>query len=73
MRTVAGQGAVREDKSTDAFAVLNVSAEYRLRSWSFLYLTVQNLTGESYVVARQPAGARPGLPRTILGGMRIQR
>ena len=73
MRTVAGQGALREDQSTDAFAVLNVSAEYRVRPWSSLYLTVQNLAGESYVVARQPAGARPGLPRTILGRLRIRR
>lgn len=73
MRTLAGQGPAREDEGTDAFAVLNVSADYRLRPWSSLYLTVQNLTGESYVVARQPAGARPGLPRTILGGFRIRR
>ncbi len=73
MRTVAGQGPVPRSERTDAFVVVNASAEFELGQWSALYVTVQNLTDESYMVARRPAGARPGLPRTILGGVRIRR
>jgi Fe(3+) dicitrate transport protein len=73
MRTVAGQGALRDSERTDAFAIVNVSADYEFGQSSSFYVTVQNLTGASYVVARRPAGARPGLPRTILGGVRIRR
>ena len=73
MRTVAGQGALRDSEGTDAFVIVNASADYEFGRSSSLYVTVQNLTGASYVVARRPAGARPGLPRTILGGVRIRR
>ncbi len=73
MRTVAGRGPVSRSERTDAFVVVNMSAEFELGPWSALYVAVQNLTDESYVVARRPAGARPGLPRMILGGVRIRR
>ena len=32
---------------------------------------VENLTDEVYNVSFDPAGARPGKPRTILGGVRF--
>ena len=73
MRTVAGQGALRDSERTDAFVIMNASADYEFGQSSSFYVTVQNLTGASYVVARRPAGARPGLPRTFLGGVRIRR
>ncbi len=73
MRTVAGQGALRDGERTDAFVVVSTSADFEFGQSSSFYVAVQNLTGASYVVARRPAGARPGLPRTILGGVRIRR
>ncbi len=73
MPTQAGQGEMEDRESTDAFVVLHASAEYRFNPWSSVYVTGQNLTGESYVVARRPAGVRPGLPRTLLVGVRIGR
>jgi Fe(3+) dicitrate transport protein len=72
MRTVAGQGAVDPGRSTDAVLVLNLSGEYTVASWASVYASVQNLTDERYVAARQPAGLRPGLPRTLQAGFRIQ-
>jgi hypothetical protein len=68
MRTLAGQGDVVPEHSTDSFLVFNLSGEYAATPWAALYGAVQNLTDERYVVARQPAGVRPGLPRTISWG-----
>ncbi len=77
MRTVAGQGPLLPADSTDSRLLVNFSGEYDLPGLSSdrwrtsLYLSVRNLTDEAYIVARRPAGARPGLPRTLLGGLRF--
>ncbi len=73
MRTEAGRGRIPEGSGTDAFTIWNASGELRLRTGSTLFVGVQNLTDEAYVVARRPAGARPGLPRTLLAGIRLSR
>jgi Fe(3+) dicitrate transport protein len=69
-RTRAGSGAFEPGFQTDAFAVLNLTAEYGVNSWTRLFAGVQNVTDETYVVARRPFGARPGLPRTVTLGMK---
>lgn len=71
MRTVAGQGALLANQSTDGALVLGATAEYRATAGMAVYAAVQNLTDEVHVVARRPAGARPGLPRTIQLGLRV--
>lgn len=73
MRTAAGRGAIAEDEGTDRFLVFNLSGEFELPGGGTLYGGVQNLTDERYVVSRRPAGARPGLPRTLFVGMRVSR
>lgn len=72
MRTVAGQGPLAVEESTDAFLVFNLAGEYVATPWASVYAGVQNLTDVRYVAAREPAGARPGLPRTIQIGVRAQ-
>ncbi|MEX2273191.1 MAG: TonB-dependent receptor [Vicinamibacterales bacterium] len=71
MRTLAGQGAHVPGDSTDAHLVLNVSGEYELTNGASLFASVQNLADSSYIVARHPAGVRPGLPRSFQAGLRI--
>ncbi|MBI2818945.1 MAG: TonB-dependent receptor [Acidobacteria bacterium] len=71
MRTQAGSGPIPRLLSTDAHWVLNTTAEYGLTEGARLFVAVQNLTDNKYVVARHPAGARPGLPRTFTGGIRF--
>ncbi len=73
MRTVAGQGPIPPGRAADAALVLNGAAEYTFMSESVVFVAVQNLANEQHVVARRPAGARPGLPRTILAGIRFGR
>jgi len=72
MRTEAGQGPLPAGSGTDAFTVWSASAEFTATSWSTVFAGVENLTDETYVVARQPAGARPGLPRTVMAGIRLR-
>ena len=50
---------------------LDASGRLRLSQETSLFVSVKNLTDEVYVVARRPAGARPGLPRMVLGGLQI--
>lgn len=71
MRTLAGQGAFVATDATDAYFVLNVSGEYALTAGTSLFASVQNVADNSYIVARQPAGVRPGLPRLVQAGLKI--
>lgn len=72
MRTVAGQGPAPLLERTDAYAVLNLSTEYELSQRASLFANVQNLTNNRYIVARRPAGVRPGLPRLFMAGIHFR-
>jgi Fe(3+) dicitrate transport protein len=71
MRIRAGSGPIARLDSTDSRIVLNTTAEYSVGEGARLFVAAQNLGNSEYVVARHPAGARPGLPRTITGGVRF--
>jgi Fe(3+) dicitrate transport protein len=71
MRTVAGQGAIPPGESTDDATLLDLSVSYTLKSELRLFAQGRNVTDEAYVAARQPAGARPGLDRTLLFGLAL--
>lgn len=73
MRTRAGQGPIRAGEATDSFLVFDLSGEYTVTAWGAIVAGVENLTDERYIVARRPAGARPGLPRTVQVGLRLRR
>lgn len=73
MRTKAGQGPRNPATSVDGFVTASLSAEYRLARVGTLFAAVQNLADTRYAVARRPAGLRPGLPRTLLAGVRVGR
>lgn len=72
MRAVAGQGSIAADERIGAHAVLDVVAEAPLPGGLALTGRVVNLTDEAYLVARRPAGLRPGLPRTVTVGLRAR-
>ena len=72
MRAVAGQGPIADGDRVAAHAVLDLVAEAPLPGGLALTGRVVNLTDEAYVVARRPAGVRPGLPRTVTVGLRAR-
>ena len=69
LRTRAGQGAFEPQDSIDAHVVWNLMAAWKFTPKLSTYLKVDNLTDETYVAARRPAGVRPGLPRTAFLGL----
>jgi Fe(3+) dicitrate transport protein len=71
MRTVAGSGDVDESFSTDSFFVLDLTTSYGVTEHVELFMNVRNLLDETYIVSDRPAGVRPGLPRTVMGGLRV--
>ncbi len=72
MRATAGQGDIPQGQATDAFLVLDMSASYALYKQASLFASVSNVGDAVYVVALQPSGLRPGLPRTFMFGIRTQ-
>ncbi|MDZ4699209.1 MAG: TonB-dependent receptor [Rhodothermales bacterium] len=70
MRTRAGQSAFIDRESTDAHLVLDVSGEFTVSPNLRLFASVRNVTDQAYIVARRPAGIRPGLPRTAIVGLK---
>ncbi len=74
MRTKAGQGPIPPLEATDGYLVFGLSGEYDLtteKKGVSLFLSVSNLSNQAYITARRPAGARPGLPRTLMGGIKF--
>lgn len=70
MRSTAGTGTPTGPDLIPGHFVLDASASYGLRDGVNLFATVRNVTDAVYVAARRPAGLRPGLPRTVLVGLR---
>lgn len=70
-RSVAGQGAIPDNELINERIVLDFSAEVEIVPGVNLIGIVENVTDEVYNVSFDPAGARPGKPRTILGGVRF--
>lgn len=71
IRTEAGSGPIENNLSTDRYFLLDFSSDYQVTSNFTAFINVRNLLDETYIVSDRPAGVRPGLPRTFMGGMRI--
>ena len=72
MRTEAGSGPIPRGQGTDAYIVFNASGEVSVGERGTLFAGLQNFTNQTYGVARRPAGLRPGLPRTLVAGVRVE-
>jgi len=70
MRTVPGQGEILLNEKTDSYMVFDASASYSLQKNIAFFANVTNLTDQVYVVARRPAGLRPGMPRAFNVGLK---
>ncbi len=71
MREIAGQGPLLDALSTDAYVLFDASGWVRLTPWLRVYVNGRNLGGAEYLVSRRPFGARPGAPRWIQLGLKI--
>jgi len=71
-RSVAGEGSIPAGRRIDARTLLDLSAQFDLAEGVAAFVQVQNVTDEVYNVAFTPAGARPGAPRLLMGGLRLK-
>ena len=70
MRTTPGQGEIQANEKTDAYFVIDASANYIMYKNISLFTSVTNITDKVYIVARRPAGLRPGMPRAFIVGLK---
>ncbi|OUR67962.1 hypothetical protein A9Q73_04580 [Bermanella sp. 47_1433_sub80_T6] len=70
MRDKAGQGTIADADKINAYLVLDLAVNYKVKPELALYGTVDNLLGNEYTVAAQPMGYRPGKPRTLQLGVK---
>jgi Fe(3+) dicitrate transport protein len=71
-RAVAGSGPVAPGQRIDARTLIDVAGSFDVTSQVALFASVQNLTDKVYNVAFSPAGARPGAPRIVMGGLKVR-
>jgi Fe(3+) dicitrate transport protein len=55
-----------------AYFTVDISANYYVNKQINLFASATNLTNESYVVAKRPAGLRPGMPRAFYLGVKAK-
>ncbi len=70
MRTIAGQGEMIQTESTDQAFIMDISGQYNL-SWHLgVFGSIRNISNNTYIVARRPAGVRPAMPRSFTIGIK---
>lgn len=72
MPTAGGTSGSSQPTDTDSYTVFDLGANYQIKEDLKLFIEFQNLFDEEYVVARRPAGARPGLDRTFFAGLQLE-
>jgi Fe(3+) dicitrate transport protein len=72
MREIAGQGEPAEGTATDDYFLLDVAANVRPLRWLTVYGVARNLLDTTYIASRRPYGARPGAPRWLQLGVKIE-
>jgi Fe(3+) dicitrate transport protein len=71
-RTRAGQGAIPFNERTDSALVVDVGGSWQMNSWLSLEARVENLFDKHYIASRSPSGARPGIDRWIMAGLKAR-
>ena len=71
MRTIAGQGDMLPEHSTDAATIVDAGLRWFAVEGITCSLGVNNLMDVRYIVSRRPAGLRPGMPRALRFGMQF--
>jgi Fe(3+) dicitrate transport protein len=71
-REVAGFGEFEDNASTDAYALLGLAGKVRAFQKLWIYAQGSNMLDSAYLVSRRPHGARPGAPRWIHLGLKLE-
>ncbi len=71
MRTSPGQGEVAFNDKIDKNFIVDFATTYHVSRVVSVFGSINNLFDESYLVARRPAGLRPGMPRSFIVGLKV--
>jgi len=71
-RAVAGQGAIPARELVDDRVLVDLAGEFDVTENAALFAAATNLSDEVYNVGFAPAGARPGAPRIVMGGLKLR-
>lgn len=72
MRSNAGKGAISTSEKINPHFIVDVATEFEISKKSRLFLNVENLFDEQYIVSRRPINARPGKPLSIMSGLKYK-
>ena len=70
MRDLPGQGAILPSEGTEAGLIVDATASYDCGGGLRVYFKADNVLNAAYIVSRRPFGARPGKPRSFMGGLK---
>ncbi len=70
MRDVAGKGSIPANEKIDGHFVIDLVAYWDFSERGRLYLGIDNVADNAYMVSRRPFGARPGMPFQVMGGLK---
>lgn len=71
MRDVAGQGPIPENEKIPSAFVADLAMGWSPVEWARVYVSIANVFDNEYMVSRRPFGARPGLPLSVQGGIKL--
>lgn len=71
MRTTPGSGEILKNEKIDSNFIIDFAANYNATRYLSIFGSVTNMFDEVYVVARRPAGLRPGMPRAFQIGLKV--
>ncbi len=71
-RTTAGSGEIPDGEGTDGRFIMDLSGEYSITPAARAFVSINNLADNVYNAARRPAGLRPGLPRRLMAGLKLE-
>lgn len=69
--TVCTEASCGAFERTEAATLFDLSAHFRISEALELYGVVENLTDELYIASRDPYGARPNKPQTLMVGAKF--
>ena len=71
MRNIPGKGSINRTDKIESHTVVDASASYQLQDKIKIYISVDNLFDNEYIVSAKPYGYRPGKPRSFHVGTKF--
>jgi Fe(3+) dicitrate transport protein len=72
MRSTSGKGAISAGEKIDPHFIVDIAGEVEIADKTRLFLNVENLLDEQYIISRRPINARPGKPLSVMGGFKYR-